>query len=181
MPLMQLSTLVLPAPLGPISASSSPASTCSDTSLSTASPPKRSDRCSTASSAMRPLRGRRVPQCAIAAALLAARLTEVGLLDLAAAAQLCGAALQHDPAVFQDIAVVGDGQSRADVLLDQEYRDAELFSDVGEPPRQVLDQYRGKSERQLVDQQQLRLADDGAAKRQHLPLAAGEQTGQPPP
>ena len=33
MPLMQLSTLVLPAPFGPISASSSPASTASDTSV----------------------------------------------------------------------------------------------------------------------------------------------------
>ena len=38
---MQLSTLVLPAPFGPISANSSPASTANDTPSSTVRPPKR--------------------------------------------------------------------------------------------------------------------------------------------
>ena len=40
---------------------------------------------------------------------------------------------------------------------------------------QVLDHDRRKPERQLVDQQQLRPADQRAAERQHLPLAAGKQ------
>ena len=42
---MQLSTLVLPAPFGPISANSSPGSTAKDTSSSTVKPPKRRLRC----------------------------------------------------------------------------------------------------------------------------------------
>src|SRR6185437_2140333 len=124
MPLMQLSTLVLPPPFGPIRASSSPASTCSDTSVSTVRPPNRSDRRSTDSSAMRALRARRLPQRAIAAALLAARLAQVGLLDLAPAAQIGSGALQHDAAVLEHVAVIGDSQRHADVLLDQQHSDA---------------------------------------------------------
>src|SRR4029078_8021182 len=101
---MQLSTLVLPAPFGPIRASSSPASTCSDTSLSTASPPNRSERRSISSSGMRML----PPERAIAAALLAAGLAEVGFLNFPPAAQLGGRTLEHDTTVLDDVAVVGN-------------------------------------------------------------------------
>jgi hypothetical protein len=41
---MQLSTLVLPAPFGPINANSSPDSMANDTWSRTTRPPKRSDR-----------------------------------------------------------------------------------------------------------------------------------------
>src|SRR5690242_20709599 len=106
MPLMQLSTLVLPAPFGPINARSSPGSTCSDTSVSTVRPPKRSDRRSTASSAMRML----LLERAIAAALLAAGLPEIRLLDLSPAPKLGGRPLERDPSVLQHIAIVGDAE-----------------------------------------------------------------------
>src|SRR5215212_4993504 len=98
---MQLSTLVLPAPLGPIRANNLPLSTAKDTSWRTVSPPKRSVRCSTASSA--------IPSPAAAV-----------LLDVAVA-----------------------------------------------PPA-----FAGLAELQFLDQQQLRHADQTAAERQHLPLAA---------
>ena len=39
----------------------------------------------------------------------------------------------------------------------------------------IFDHDRGEAERELVDQQQLGPADDGARERQHLPLAAGQQ------
>src|SRR5438132_7921968 len=48
---MQLSRLVLPAPLGPITAARSPGRTASETLLSTARPPKPSATCSTANRA----------------------------------------------------------------------------------------------------------------------------------
>src|SRR5512147_2132996 len=168
MPLMQLSTLVLPAPFGPISAKSSPASTCSDTSVSTARPPNLSDRPSTLSSATRRLPPRRVAQRAIAAPLLAACLAEIGFLDLAPAAQLGGGALEHDAAALQHIGVVGDGERHAGILLDQQHGDAELLADAGEAARQLLDHERRQAQRQLVDQQQLGLAQDGAGEREHL-------------
>ena len=41
--------------------------------------------------------------------------------------------------------------------------------------QQVLHHDRREAERELVHQQQLRPADEGARQRQHLPLAAGEQ------
>src|ERR1700683_3354022 len=97
MPLMQLRTLVLPAPFGPISASNSPARTVSDTSVSTASPPKRSDKCSTASSLTRPLQCGVMTHGAIGTPLRPAGLAEIGFLDLAPAAQLRGRAFEHDP------------------------------------------------------------------------------------
>src|SRR6185436_11287189 len=118
MPLMQLSTLVLPAPFGPIRASSSPASTCSDTSVRTVRPPNRSDRCSIASSAMGRLPFRSLSERAIAAALLAAGLAEIRLLDFAPATQFGGGALEHDAAAFEHVAVIGDCERHADVLLD---------------------------------------------------------------
>src|SRR5580704_14285300 len=128
MPLMQLSTLVLPAPFGPISASSSPASTCSDTSLRTARPPKLSERCSTASSGIRPLTCRGLPQRPIGAALIAARLTEIRFLNFAPAAQFGGSAFEDDAAGFKHVAVVGDGERHARVLLHQQNGDSQLLS-----------------------------------------------------
>src|SRR5215831_16802074 len=125
MPLMQLSTLVLPAPFGPIRASNSPGSTCSDTSVSTVSPPNRSDRRSTVSSAMRML----PPERAVAAALLATSLAQIRLLDLAPAAQFGGRPLQRDATVLKDVAVIGNGERHADVLLHQQHGDAKLLPD----------------------------------------------------
>src|ERR1700733_1912029 len=173
MPLMQLRTLVLPAPFGPISASNSPASTVSETSVSTASPPKRSDKCSTASSLMRTLRQRRIlTQGAIRPALRAAGLTEIGFLDFTTAAQLRGRAFEHDPTALQDVAVIGDRERHVGVLLHQKNGDAEFLAQRGEAPNQVFDHDRRQAERKFVHQQQLRIADDGAADRQHLALAA---------
>src|SRR5215470_8242125 len=115
MPLMQFNTLVLPAPFGPIRASSSRASICSDTSLSTARPPNRRERCSTASSIMATVLSGRMPQRTVAAALLAGRLPEIGFLDFAPAAQVGSAAFQHDAAVLDHVAVVGDAERHPDI------------------------------------------------------------------
>src|ERR1700728_2955898 len=121
MPVMQLRTLVLPAPFGPISANSSARSTLNDTSVSTARPPNRSDRCSIASSAIPALRSRLVPQRAVAAPLLAARLAKIGLLNLSTAAQVRSGALQNDAPSFKHVGVIGESERHSGVLLDQQH------------------------------------------------------------
>src|SRR5438067_13576934 len=111
MPLMQLSTLVLPAPLGPISANSSPAPTVNDTSSRTVRPPKRSVRSATASSAIPPPAPAVLFDSAVAAALasdLAGDLTEIEFLDVGMIAQSLAIAVEHHAAVLQHIAVIGD-------------------------------------------------------------------------
>src|SRR5215216_434260 len=114
MPLMQLSTLVLPAPFGPIRANSSPAATPSDTSSRTVSPPKRRVRRSISNSAI-PSPATAVLLDVAVAPAFATDLAEVELLDVGVTTQPLGAAVEHDPAVLHHIGVVGDreGERRA--------------------------------------------------------------------
>src|SRR5262245_25120373 len=179
MPLMQLSTLVLPAPFGPISANSSPASTASDTPSSTVSPPKRRVRRSMASSAIPSPAAAVLLDVAVAPALgasLAALAAEIELLDVGVAAQALGRAVEHDAAVLHHVAVVGDLERHRRTLLHDQDGDTEFTADLRQPPQQVLHHDRRQPERQLVDQQQLGPADQRAGERQHLPLAAGQES-----
>src|SRR5262245_56511506 len=116
MPLMQLSTLVLPAPFGPIRANSSPAATANETSSSTVRPPNRKVRRSTASSAIPSPTAPVLLHVAVAAALTC-RLAEVEFLDVRVVAQPLGAAVQHHTAVLQHVAVVGDREREGGALL----------------------------------------------------------------
>src|SRR5436189_102971 len=104
MPLMQLSTLVLPAPFGPISANSSPRSARSDTRSSTCRPPKRSDKASSSSSAIPSPGAAILLHSAIAAPFRAASLAEIEFLDVVVLAQPCAVAVEHDAAVLQHVA-----------------------------------------------------------------------------
>src|SRR5216684_1850661 len=178
MPLTQLSTLVLPAPFGPINANSSPAATASETPSSTVRPPKRRVRRSIASSAI-PSPAAAILLDVAVAAVRAADATEIELLDVGMTAQPLGAAVEHDAAVLHHVAVVGDGERHRRALLDDEDGDAELAPDLSEPAQQVFHHHRREPERKLVDQQQFRGADDRARQRQHLPLAAGEEAADP--
>src|SRR5262245_22232223 len=150
---MQLSTLVLPAPFGPISANSSPAATANDTASSTLSPPKLRARRSTSSSAIPSPPAAILLHGAIGAAC-AAGLAEVELLNVLMAAQPGGVSVEHHPAVLQHIAVVGNVERNSGGLLDHQDRDAELVADFDQAPHQLLDHDRRKAERHFVDQQQ---------------------------
>src|SRR5215472_1371089 len=106
---MQLKTLVLPAPFGPISANSSPAWTANDTESSTTSPPKRSVRLTTSSSAIPP------PAPAVlfdrsVTAPLTSRLAEIEILDVWVVAQSLRRAVKHDAAALEHVAVVRDSE-----------------------------------------------------------------------
>src|SRR5262245_7170114 len=174
MPLTQLSTLVLPAPFGPISANTSPASTANDTLSRTTRPPKRSDRFSTSSSAIPPLAAPILLNAAIAPAL-AANLSEIEFLDLAVIAQPLDVALQHHAAVFQHVAMIGDGKRDGRILLDDDNSDAELAADADQALHQIFDHHRSKPQRKLVDQQQLGMANQRAPQREHLPLTTRQE------
>src|ERR1044072_8630617 len=137
MPLMQLSTLVLPAPFGPISANSSPRATRSDTRSSTCRPPKRNDNASISSSAIPSPGAAILLHGAIAAPFRAAGLAEVEFLDIAMLAQPCAVAVEHDAAVLQHVAVVCDRKRRRSALLDDHDRDAELVPDLHDARHQV--------------------------------------------
>src|SRR6476659_1001136 len=107
MPLMQLRTLVLPAPFGPISANNSPRSTANDTSSSTVRPPKCRLKCSTESSAIPPPRPAILLYLTIRAAL-AAGLAEVEFLHVLMTLEPLAVPVEHHLAVLHDIGVVGD-------------------------------------------------------------------------
>src|SRR3954451_20285023 len=111
MPLMQLSTLVFPAPFGPMSANSSPGTTVNDTPSSTVRPPKRSDRRSSASSAIPSPAAAVLLDVAVGPARpgrFAGHLPEIEFLHVGMIAQALGAAVEHDAAILHHIGVVGD-------------------------------------------------------------------------
>src|SRR6185295_11808940 len=141
MPLMQFSTLVLPAPLGPISANSSPAATENDTSSSTLRPPKRRLRWAISSSAIPPPRPAILLDRSVGAAL-AARLAEVEFLHILVALQSLTVAVEHDAAVLHHVGMVGDGQRGGGALLDKQDRNAELVAHRQQAPRKVLHDHR---------------------------------------
>src|SRR3954466_5226992 len=124
MPQMQLSTLVLPAPFGPMSASSSPAPRANEMPSSTLSPPKA--RCSACSSSSAIPAPAAAVLLHIAVAAPRAGAAEVELGDVGMRAQPLGRAVEHYAAVFHDVAVVGDLQRHARVLLDEQHRHAQL-------------------------------------------------------
>src|SRR5689334_10267816 len=134
---MQLSTLVLPAPLGPMSATSSPGSAANDTRSSTTSPPNRSVSSPTASSAIPPPAPAILLDVAIALACPGGA-PEVEFLHVRMGAQPFGAAVEHDAAVLHHVAVVGDRQRHCRALFDQQDGDAERAADLGKPPCQIL-------------------------------------------
>src|SRR4029078_11142067 len=150
MPLMQLSALVLPAPLGPMSANSSPAATENDTSSSTVRPPKRTHKCATSSSAIPPPRPAILLDGPVRAAL-AAGLAEIEFLHILMALEPLTVAVEHDAAVLHHIGMVGDGQRRGGALLDEQDRDAEFVADREQPPREVLHDDGREAKRQFGD------------------------------
>src|SRR5262249_12991071 len=174
MPLTQLSTLVLPAPFGPMSANSSPAVTASETRSSTVRPPKRRVRASISSSAIPSPAAAILLDVAIASSL-AALAAEIEFLDIRVLAQALGGAVEYNAAVFHDIAVVGDVERHSGALLYDQNGDPEFTPDFGKPSHQIFHQYGCETEREFIDQQEFGSADEAACEGQHLPLAPGKK------
>ena len=173
---------VLPAPFGPIRASSSPARASNDTSRSTCSPPndERNAARASAASAIPAAAAAVLLDVAVAAAPLAARRRgrTRGCPGARAAARACrrarcgrsrsrrhGRPCRARPA---------RSARRAAASVPSCSRTARSRG------HQVLDHERREPERQLVDQQELRRAHQRRADAEHLPLAAGQVAGVAP-
>src|SRR5471030_714407 len=133
MPLMQLSTLVFPAPLGPISASNSPGSTASDMPSSTTSPPNRNRSDSTVSSAIPPPTAAILLDGTIAPTIAAGGLSKIEFLDIAVGTQPRAFAVEHDATIFEHIAVISNAQCGGSTLLDDNDCGAEFLPDLHQP------------------------------------------------
>src|SRR5437899_2125001 len=114
MPQMQFSTLVLPAPLGPMSATSSRGSRANEIRSSTCSPPKASDSSRSSSSAIPAPAAAVLLDLAIAAPR--AGPAEVELRDVGVRTQPLRRAVEHHAAVLHHVAVIRDRQRHARVL-----------------------------------------------------------------
>src|SRR5215470_19988733 len=143
---MQLSTLVLPAPFGPIKANSSAGSTANEMPSSTTRPPNRSVSRSTSISAI-PSPAAAILFDGAVAAPVARRLAEIELLDVAMRHQPRAVAVEHDSSIFKDVAVVGDLQGHRGALLDDDEGDAELGTDLHQPHDEVFHHDRRQAKR----------------------------------
>src|SRR5437764_15269883 len=104
---MQFSTEVLPAPLGPISARSSPCLTSKETSSRTFRPPKARDTPESASTGLTiPAPGPAVLLDVTIAASRTASRAEIELADILVRPQSVRRAVQDDPAALHDVGVV---------------------------------------------------------------------------
>ena len=99
---------------------------------------------------------------------------QVEPLHVLARGQLGGGPRERDPADLEHRGVVGHRQRHRGVLLDEHDRGA-LRVDLADHPADARDHLRGEPERRLVEQQQARARHEGAADREHLLLAAGQQ------
>ena len=81
-----------------------------------------------------------------------------------------------DLALAHDGDVVGHGEGGAQVLLDQQDREA-LVAEVGQQAGHPGDHRGGEAVGGLVEQQQARVEQQGAGDGQHLLLPAGELVG----
>src|SRR5262249_57606753 len=87
---------------------------------------KRRASCQTGPSESQPaLAAAEASQVLEALALLAGA-AEVEFLDVLVVAQRLRGSVEHDLALLHDVAVTGDRQRRAGILLDQQHRDAEI-------------------------------------------------------
>src|SRR5262245_64553059 len=137
MPLTQLSTLVLPAPFGPISANSSPARSVSETPSSTVRPPNRSVRRSISSSAIPSPAAAILLDLAIASSL-AALAAQIEFLDVRVPAQTLGRAVEHDASILHHVTVIGDVEGHCCALLHEQNGGAEAGEDLRQTPETVL-------------------------------------------
>src|SRR6266513_2215400 len=151
MPHTQLRMLVLPAPLGPMRASSSPARTSKDTRSRTLSPPKASEMSRNASSADVSAIPAPAPavllHIAVVAPPLAAARAQVELADVLVSAQPLGRAVEHDASVLHDVSVVREPERHLRVLFDEQQRGAQPIAYRAQGATELFHDERGEAER----------------------------------
>ena len=93
--------------------------------------------------------------------------------EVVALEQVRGGALEADRSLVQEDGPVRDGQRDVQRLLDDDHR-LSLALQALDDAEKPFDDDRGKTQRQLVDQQDLGLVQQNPRQRQHLLLAARE-------
>ena len=102
---------------------------------------------------------------------------QVGFLDLVDASQrLVGGELEQDLPARHQVHAVGVLQRLVCVLLDDQCAGPALVGRRADRAEESVDDLRCESERQLVGEQDRRIATEGAGERQHLLLAAREHS-----
>src|SRR5574341_893360 len=99
------------------------------------------------------------------------------MLDLRVVLQLRGRTLQSDAACFHNVRPIGDVERYARVLFDEQDCGTLAFQ-LTDRVKNDAHQYRCKSKRRLIEQEQLRAAHQRAANRQHLLFATRERPSQ---
>src|SRR5215471_5785271 len=102
---------------------------------------------------------------------------QIKFLDVFVVAQAGGAAIQDDPAVFQDIAILCNGQSHGSVLLDQQDGHLGVTIEARDNVKNFLHQHWGQPQRGFIEKHELWAGHQGTADRQHLLLTAREIPG----
>src|SRR6267378_3932111 len=87
-------------------------------------------------------------------------------------------AFEHDLAVHDDVAAVGDADRLVEILLGHQHCEPVAFLQLPDLGDGMRDQDRREPHRGLVHQQEPGRGHQRAADRQHLLLAAGERAGE---
>lgn len=86
--------------------------------------------------------------------------------------------LVHDElAMGEDVAAVGNRERKLNVLFHQQHAAATLPGVLAYDGEKTLDDDRCEAERHLVEKKKTGLAGEGPSEREHLLLAARQQTG----
>src|SRR5581483_5242146 len=95
--------------------------------------------------------------------------------------QRLGVAAVNHLAFLKQVRPVGDVEGRRSRLLDEEERHALFLLQADDELQQRLDDQRRQTQRELVDEHDLRLGEQGPPDDQHLLLAAGQLARGLPP
>ena len=99
---------------------------------------------------------------------------QVKLFDVLIVAQGLSAAVEHDPAILQDVPIVGNPQSHCRVLFGKEKTDAFLLVETSYNIEDFRDQLRRQAHRGLIEQDELGARHQRSAKHHHLLLTTGD-------
>src|SRR5436190_7508669 len=92
--------------------------------------------------------------------------------------ELAHAALEHDLAVHDDVAAVGDADRLVEVLLGHQHGQAVALLQLLDLGDGVRNEDRREADRRLVDQEELRRRHERAGEGQHLLLPPGHRAGK---
>src|SRR6267143_5286165 len=89
-------------------------------------------------------------------------------------------AFEHDLAVHDDVAAVGDADRLVEVLLRHQHREPVAFLQLPDLVDRMDHEDGREAHRRLVDQEDLGRGHQGAGEREHLLLAAAHAAGKLP-